>query len=104
MSILIYKLGTKRFQPWEEWGVGYSTHPNFHPFFVWTDNGPEHFGSTCSARELLSDEWRNHLRLCNALWLIPLLERFASGEPLTTEAVLNAYEEEHGHPARVREL
>jgi hypothetical protein len=104
MSVRIYELGTKKFQAWEEWGVGYSTHPKFHPFFVWEDNGPEHFGATCTANELLSDAWRNHLRLCNALWLIPLLERFVAGESLTTDLVLNAYEQEHGHPAPVREM
>ena len=104
MSVRIHELGTKRFQPWEEWGVGYSTHPDFHPFFVWSDNGPDHFGLTCTAQELLSDTWRNHLRLCNALWLIPLLERFVTGESITTDLVLTAYEQEHGRPAPVREM
>ena len=104
MRTRIYELGKKRFQDWEEWGVGYSADPEFHPFFVWEDNGLEHYGATCTAQELLSDKWRNHLRLCGALWLIPLLERFAAGELITTESILSAYEEEHAHPAPVREM
>jgi hypothetical protein len=61
-------------------------------------------GAECSVQELLSDRWRNHLRICGALWLVPLLERFAAGERLTTNAVLDSYEQQHGHPPPFRDV
>lgn len=61
-------------------------------------------GYRCSVQELLSDAWRNHLKLCGALWLVPLLERFASGEAIETEAVLHAYAQQHGHPPAPRDV
>ena len=93
-----YELARKKFLDGSEWGVDYSTGSKSHPFYIWQQHGPESYGSGCSVQELLSDRWRNHLRLCGALWLVPVLERFAAGEAITPEAVLHAYEQRHGQP------
>ena len=98
MNKRVYELAKKKFLDHDEWGVSYSTNPVFHPFGVWQGPGYHADGAECSVHELLSDTWRNHLRLCGALWLVPLLERFAAGEAITTEAVLQAYEQQHGQP------
>ena len=100
--VRVYELAKKKFLDHDEWGVLYSGNP-VHPFVVWQGPGYHAHGAKCSVQELLSDSWRNHLRLCGALWLVPLLERFAAGEEITTKAVLDAYEQKHGQPPPFRD-
>ena len=93
-----YELARKKFLDGSEWGVDYSTASKSHPFYIWQHHWPESYGSRCSVQELLSDRWRDHLRLCGALWLVPVLERFAADEAITPEVVVHAYEQRHGQP------
>ena len=102
--VRVYELAKKKFPDYDEWGVWYSASPVLHPFVVWQGPGYHAHGTECSVQELLSDRWRNHLRLCGALWLVPLLERFATGEAITTKAVLEAYEQKHSHPPPSRDV
>lgn len=62
----------------------------------------DEYGTMISARDLAS--WLSPLRDCEALWLLPLLDRFAAGEPVTTEDVLRAYEQQHGHLQPYRDI
>lgn len=95
----LYTLAEKGFLDGTIWGVSYEVSPVSHEFGVWTGPGFNSCGCVCSVKELLSDKWRYHLQLCGALWLVPVLERFAAGEAITTQAILDAYEQKHGHPA-----
>jgi len=104
MPVRVYELAKKKFPDYDEWGVWYSIKPVVHPFGVWQGPGHHAHGTECSVQELLSDRWRNHLTLCGALWLVPLLERFAEGEAVTTKAVLDAYEQKHRHPPPFRDV
>jgi hypothetical protein len=98
MANRVYELAKRKFPDHDEWGVDYSTDGMSHQFWVWQGPGYHAHGTQCSVPELLSDRWRNHLELCGAIWLVPLLERIAAGETITPEAVLYAYEQKHRHP------
>ncbi len=51
-----------------------------------------------SAAEVLAPHWRSHLATTETLWLIPLLERLAHGEPVPLEDILAAYQAVNGKP------
>ena len=104
MSKRLYELARKKFQDHDQWGVNYVTNGSSHEFWVWQGVAHGATGSRCSVQELLSDAWRNHLKLCGALWLVPLLERFAAGEAIETKAVLDAYEQQHGYQPPPRDI
>ncbi len=104
MTKRVYELAKKKFLDNDEWCVSYVTNTRSHKFEVGVGVAHGSAGYQPSVKELLSDAWRNHLRLCGALWLVPLLERFAAGEAITTEAVLHSYEQEHGHLPPFRDL
>ena len=80
-------------------GIDLDTEPRSHPLCVWRGVG----AVPCSVQELLSS-WREHLELCAAGWLVPVLERFASGEEFSDDAVLQAYQRHHGQPAPFRDI
>jgi hypothetical protein len=108
----IYELGREERADGGGKFIEYYTNQRTQHFGVGQGVGRDYIGTMISARELLSPldwlpewvdreripGWLDHLRDCGALWLVPLLERFAAGEPVTTEAVLRAYEQQHGHP------
>lgn len=104
MTKRLYELAIKKFPDHDQWGVNYVTNASSHEFWVWQGVGHGASGYRCSVLELLSDAWRNHLRLCGALWLVPLLERFAAGEAIATETVLQAYEQQHGYQPAARDI
>jgi hypothetical protein len=114
----IYLLGRQEGPDGAGRSIEYYTDQKSQHFAVGIGIGPDAYGTMITARELLSPHawlpdridheqsygWLNHLRDCGALWLVPLLERFAAGEPVTTEAVLRAFEQQHGHPPPFREV
>ena len=99
-----YELGRKKFPGHVEHNIEYITNQRSNHFAVGQGVGRDACGSMISARELLTHDWIRHLMLSGADWLIPLLERFAAGEPVTTEAVLRAYEQQHGNPPPFRDI
>jgi hypothetical protein len=114
----IYLLGREEGPGGGGRSIEYYTNRKSQHFGVGIGIGPDAYGTMISARELLSPhaqlpeyisheqipEWLDHLRACGALWLVPLLERFAAGEPVTTEAVFRAFEQQHGHPPPFRDV
>jgi hypothetical protein len=114
----IYLLGKEEGPDSRGRSIEYYTNQRSQHFGVGIGFGRDAYGTMISAHELLSPHewlperaereripsWLDHLRDCGALWLVPLLERFAAGEPVTTEAVLRAYEQQHGHPPPFRDV
>ena len=100
----IYELAHKKLPHYDECDIAYSIGRGSKQFLISTGIGHSAMGGPCSVEELLSDWGRNHLKRCDALWLVPLLERFAAGEPISTEAVLQAYEQEHGRQPPFRDV
>jgi hypothetical protein len=49
------------------------------------------YGTQLSASEILNEEsWQDHLHRADAEWLLPLLQRIADGETVTTAEILAA--------------
>lgn len=96
----VYELA-KQLAPdgYEFMGVDLNTEPVLHPLCVWRGVG----AVPCSPQELLLS-WREHLELCRAQWLVPVLERFVLGEEWSDDAVLQAYQQHHGQPAPFRDV
>ena len=84
-------------------GVDLVTEPVFHPLYVWREDGANTHGAQCSVEELLTS-WREHLELCGARWLVPVLEHFATDEAFDKDVVLQAYREHHGHTTPFRDI
>lgn len=55
-------------------------------------------GCQLTALEALAGQWRAHFDITNGLWLIPYLERRASGIPLPKEEMLLEAEKRMGKP------
>lgn len=61
------------------------------------------FGGFLSAHEALEISGISNLKKANAEWLIPLLERMASGQAVAAEEIFAAYKEAHGRRPRREE-
>ena len=67
-----------------------------YPFYMGSGDARNGNGSFLSAKDMLRPEWQSDLQRAEAEWLIPLLERFAQGENITSAEILETYRQVHG--------
>lgn len=71
-------------------------------FWAWEGVGYHTHAARLSPAEILKS-WQDHIRLSNAEWLIPLLEKFVAADSIDAKLVLATYLMHHGHDAPHRE-
>jgi hypothetical protein len=52
------------------------------PLWLWEGVAHGQAAANLSPAEALRPAWREHLAACDAMWLLPLLQRMADGEPV----------------------
>lgn len=66
-------------------------------FCCWSGaGGHSDSGGYFSPGALITDQWHEHVEKADALWLLPLLHRFAAGEPIDAELIATAFHAKHG--------
>lgn len=93
----VYKLaeGFGNIPRWP-YGVDYVPQNAGAPFLLWEGDAKVGSGGFVPTVQVVGPEWREHLAHAGALWLLPLLERMAAGEPVAEHEVLDAYRAVHG--------
>ena len=105
-QVLFYHLGTDHMtnaagQPNYSWPYEISYAPDYKPreFYLAEGDARNGNGGFFPAATVLEAQWRSHLKITGALWLLPILEHMARGELVAPDEILLAYEAEHGHAA-----
>lgn len=104
-KVLIYHLGTgyhtsREGKPLYSWPYNVDYAPGYERGEWYMSEGDVRNGNGefFSAYQVLQIQWRGHLDTAGVLWLVPLLERMASGEAVSQREVLEAYQQVHGKP------
>ena len=92
-------------EPIYSWPYEISYAPAYRPreFYLAEGDARNGNGGFFPAATVLEPQWRSHLKITDALWLLPILERMARGEIVAPEEILRAYEQEYGHAATSEE-
>lgn len=105
MKQRVYHLGkgyttTRDGKPLRSWPyeVDYTPGCPRGEFFLSEGDARNGNGAFFAAADVLNGEWRAHLETAGALWLLPLLERMAGGQAVSSAEVLDAYRQVHGEP------
>ena len=108
--VTVYELGTgypitKEGKPLLSWPyiVYYAPGHKTGDFYVGDGDARNGGGTFINARDLLAIEWKGHLNIAGASWLVPILERIAGGETTEPSMVFAAYKQVHGKTPPIEE-
>lgn len=72
-------------------GVDWDAADPRRPLWLWEGVAHGHAAARLTPAEALAPAWRAHLALCDASWLVPLLERMAAGEHVAWDDIVRAH-------------
>jgi hypothetical protein len=81
--------------------VHYTPESRYGDFYLGEGDTRNGNGTFLRAADLLKPQWRRHLEIAGVVWLIPWLEKIASGNAVLPDELLEAYHAATGEPAPV---
>lgn len=77
-------------------GIDWDTNDPRRPLWLWEGVAHGSAAANVTPTEALAPTWREHFAICDAMWLLPLLERMAVGDAVGWEEVVRAHVAAHG--------